>query len=87
MILTRRDFVRISALLGLSGGISSLFAKSQNKPSRVIIIGAGAAGLSAGYLLAQLGIDFKILEASSVYGGRLKTSTDFADKYKYNTST
>ncbi|MCO7223513.1 FAD-dependent oxidoreductase [Pleionea sp. CnH1-48] len=79
MKLTRRDFVRVSALLGLSGGISSLFAKSKNKPSHVIIVGAGAAGLSAGYLLAQLGIDFKILEASSVYGGRLKTSTDFAD--------
>ena len=46
---------------------------------KVIIIGAGAGGLSAGYLLEQRGIDFEILEASSVYGGRMKINTDFAD--------
>lgn len=46
---------------------------------KVIIIGAGAGGLSAGYLLQQQGIDFEILEASSKYGGRMKINTDFAD--------
>jgi len=46
---------------------------------KVIVIGAGAGGLSAGYLLQQQGIDFEILEASSVYGGRMKINTDFAD--------
>ncbi|GAB5526989.1 MAG: hypothetical protein Roseis2KO_48610 [Roseivirga sp.] len=45
----------------------------------VLIIGAGAGGLAAGYLLAQQGIDFQILEASSVYGGRMRINTDFAD--------
>jgi len=45
----------------------------------VIIIGAGAGGLSSGYLLNQQGIDFQILEASSVYGGRMKINSDFAD--------
>lgn len=46
---------------------------------KVIIIGAGAGGLSAGYLLQQQGIDFEILEASAIYGGRMKVNTDFAD--------
>ena len=46
---------------------------------KAIIIGAGAGGLSAGYLLQQQGIDFEILEASEVYGGRMKINTDFAD--------
>ncbi len=46
---------------------------------KVVVIGAGAGGLSAGYLLNQLGIDFEILEASPTYGGRMKINTEFAD--------
>lgn len=46
---------------------------------RVIIIGAGAAGLYAGYILKSMGIDFKIIEASSKSGGRLGKKSDFAD--------
>ena len=46
---------------------------------KVIIIGAGAAGLSAAYLLQQQGIDYEVLEASSNYGGRMKRTVDFAD--------
>ena len=50
-----------------------------NSGEKVIIIGAGAGGLSVGYLLNQQGIDFEILEASSVYGGRMRRTTTFAD--------
>jgi len=39
--------------------------------SPVIIIGAGLAGLYAGLLLKQRGIDFNILEASARTGGRI----------------
>lgn len=46
---------------------------------KVIIVGAGAAGMSAGYLLKKYGVDFKILEAASAYGGRLKKSESFTD--------
>lgn len=46
---------------------------------RIIIIGAGAAGLYAGYILKSRGIDFMILEASDQYGGRLAKRDDFAD--------
>lgn len=46
---------------------------------KVIVIGAGAAGLTSGYLLKQAGIDFEILEASSNFGGRMKRNLDFAD--------
>ncbi|MEM6885900.1 MAG: NAD(P)/FAD-dependent oxidoreductase, partial [Verrucomicrobiota bacterium] len=45
----------------------------------VLIIGAGAAGMSAGYLLKQAGVDFQILEAAGTYGGRMKRTTTFAD--------
>jgi len=50
-----------------------------NFSGSVTIIGAGAAGMTAGYLLAQRGIDFQILEASSVHGGRMKRTTSFTD--------
>lgn len=45
----------------------------------VLIIGAGAAGMAAGHLLAQQGISFQILEAAPTYGGRIKHTRDFAD--------
>ena len=47
--------------------------------NKVVVIGAGAGGMSAAYLLQQQGIEVEILEASSVYGGRMKINTDFAD--------
>ncbi len=46
---------------------------------RVIIIGAGAAGIYAGSLLKSRDIDFQILEASGLVGGRLGRLNGFAD--------
>ena len=50
--------------------------EGKPKPDRqnetVLIIGAWAAGLSAAYTLEYLGIDYKILEASHDFGGRVK---------------
>ncbi len=46
---------------------------------RVLIVGAGAAGMSVGHLLAQRGVEFEIIEAASTYGGRIKRSDDFVD--------
>lgn len=46
---------------------------------KVIVVGAGAAGLFAGYALKELGIDFKVLEASDSIGGRLGKVEGFAD--------
>lgn len=41
--------------------------------TEVVVIGAGAAGLSAGRRLAALGIDFVLLEAKGRIGGRAHT--------------
>ncbi len=46
---------------------------------KVIIVGAGAAGLAAGYMLARFGVDFEIIEASSRLGGRVRGTDSFAD--------
>lgn len=90
--MTRREFIEKSLLMGISLPIlsstllQSCYTKSLFFPTlensfkgKVIIIGAGAAGMSAGYLLKQFGIEFKILEASPVYGGRLKKIEHFAN--------
>jgi monoamine oxidase len=45
--------------------------KFENPSQKIIIIGAGAAGLAAGHFLHKSGIECTILEASNRYGGRV----------------
>ncbi len=84
--MTRIEFIKMCGILGISIPLqASLISCTKEDSSentfsgKVIIIGAGAGGLSAGYLLQQQGIDFEILEASSIYGGRMRINTNFAD--------
>lgn len=76
--MRRREFVAMSALLGL-GTLTSPKLLHAKSPRDVIVIGAGAAGLTAGYRLRQRGINFQILEASRTVGGRMKRNLGFAD--------
>lgn len=80
--MKRREFLKLCALLGIGTplhlSLSSCRAQSSSIDN-VVIVGAGAGGLTAGYLLQQLGINYTILEASSSYGGRMKRTKDFAD--------
>ncbi len=70
---SRRDFIKQSALA--AGGIivssSSLGSFFIGKKPKVIIIGAGFAGLSAALYLHKRQIDFAILEARERIGGRV----------------
>jgi len=83
--MTRKEFIRMCGILGiglpLQTSLTSCNKEEGLSPSegRVLIIGAGAGGLTAGYLLNQRGIEFEILEASANYGGRMKRTTAFAD--------
>lgn len=82
--MTRNEFIKLCGILGISLPFQSAITscrKENDKPfgGKVIIIGAGAGGLSAGYLLQQQGVDFEILEASQSVGGRMKINTTFAD--------
>ena len=84
--MNRKEFIKLCGLLGvaLPFELSLNACGEEEEPitpfkGRVVIIGAGAGGLSAGYLLQQQGSDFHILEASAVHGGRMKINTDFAD--------
>jgi len=86
--MERRDFIKQSTFFSIGGLlIPSLFLSSCRKEllledfqytGKVLIIGAGAAGLYAGYILKSKGIDFQILEASANYGGRIGKLSGFA---------
>ncbi len=80
--MDRKHFLRLMAL----GGLLPIVLPGCRKygpidPYRgsVIIIGAGAAGLYAAWLLKNAGATVQILEASDSIGGRIKELTGFAD--------
>jgi len=85
MSIDRREFLKMCALLGISLPVGSALQGCRSKAPRtdlqgpVLIIGAGAAGLTAGYLLEQLEVEYRILEAAPEVGGRMKRTTEFAD--------
>ncbi len=74
---SRRDFIRQSTLA--TGGVllsSSSFGRFFiGKKTKVIIIGAGFAGLAAALQLYKKKIDFIILEARNRIGGRVFSHT------------
>ncbi|MGH7597341.1 MAG: flavin monoamine oxidase family protein [bacterium] len=79
--LNRRDFLKQSTLTAAALAVSSLDALAINQkrlqrsgaPKKVIVIGAGLAGLSAAYELTQVGHEVIILEARTRPGGRVYT--------------
>ncbi|MDW3196494.1 MAG: NAD(P)/FAD-dependent oxidoreductase [Cytophagales bacterium] len=88
--MTRQEFIQKAAMAGLGLPLISLLSSCEednitpneinvNFSGNVLIIGAGSAGLMAGHFLQQNGINFQILEASSVYGGRVKRADSFVD--------
>lgn len=53
---------------------------SRGKTAKVVVIGAGLAGLAAAYELSEAGHDVHVLEARPCPGGRIMTARDvFAD--------
>jgi lysine-specific histone demethylase 1B len=87
--MDRREFIKHSTFFSIGGLLipSALLSSCRkenlfediNFGGNVIIIGAGAAGLYAGYILKSKGIDFKIIEASNYIGGRMGKLAGFAD--------
>jgi monoamine oxidase len=66
----------------LSNCTSSNNPTPDNAPEydgKVAIIGAGAAGLYAGFLLQQKNVNYTIFEASDLIGGRIRALKGFAD--------
>ncbi len=85
--MDRRDFLRYGSLAGVGLGLMPTLLQSCKRDDRltvnfdgkVVIIGAGAAGMMAAYTLQQYDIDFVLIEAASSFGGRVKKTDTFAD--------
>ena len=60
-------------VLTLAKGSASRIFTVRGPSKKIIILGAGMAGLVAGYELTQLGHDVTILEARARPGGRVHT--------------
>ena len=82
--ISRRSFLKntgtaasLAAISPLS--ISSIFTRDSDD-KRIIVVGAGLAGLSCAYELDQAGYNVILIEARSRAGGRVRTYRDpFAD--------
>jgi monoamine oxidase len=85
--MRRRDFLRRSALAAAALPLVDPFAQAgevraperRGPPRRVVVIGAGLAGLCAAYQLSEAGHDVVVLEAQRRAGGRVETLRDFAE--------
>ena len=87
MSLTRRQFLRRSAIAAAGAGlITTPLARGattitlKGPAKKVLVLGAGMAGLVAAYELTQLGHEVTVLEARMRPGGRVHTLREpFAD--------
>ena len=74
MSITRRTFLKQGAVAVAGVTLARAnFVSAAPAPKKVLIIGAGMAGLVAGYELTQLGHEITILEARMRPGGRVHT--------------
>lgn len=82
--LNRRQFLRTTArtgmLLGIGGPVvaNGLLDTALGKPKqKIAIVGAGMAGLSAGYYLRRKAVAATIFEGDKRAGGRIKSARPF----------
>src|SRR4051794_5235517 len=75
-MLSRRRFINLAvcadSALALAPQNAEL-VRAAGTPKKVIIIGAGIAGLTSAFELMQAGHDVTVLEASMRVGGRVHT--------------
>lgn len=83
-VLTRREFIAMA----LPMAVAACTPPGERNPAtteraRVVVIGAGLAGLAAALELARGGIDVRVLEARDRPGGRVHTLRDPFDDGLY----
>ena len=86
MYKSRREFLKLSGLTVSTAALGScasldrwVIGDLRDDRELVVIVGAGAAGLYAGYLLKQAKIPFRIYESQQRAGGRIWSLDAFSD--------
>lgn len=72
-LMTRRTFLGILAASGIAAAACHTPSPGQGNGRRVVVLGAGLAGLSAAYNLMRSGFEVVVLEAQNRPGGRVQT--------------
>ena len=73
--LTRREVLKAGATW-MAGVATAKAAGAAPRPRKVVVAGAGIAGLCCAYELMEMGHDVTVLEASRRTGGHVKTIRD-----------
>jgi len=74
---SRRRFLRTSATAAAGVALMPRLAGADEPDARIVILGAGTAGLTCAFRLQQRGIRATILEASPRVGGRMYSLQNF----------
>ena len=74
--MNRRDALKTGAVLAAGFVLPRGFGAIARRPKKVVVAGAGIAGLSCAYELVRRGHDVTVLEASRRTGGHVKTIRD-----------
>ena len=79
---SRREFLGVAVVAGVGLAFSGAPVRTLPRPDagtarRVVVVGAGLAGLTAALDLRAAGWDVVVLEASPFVGGRVKTARGF----------
>src|SRR5438094_9997191 len=71
--IPRREALKIAGVLLFAGLPSLPVGRQPKRAKRVVVAGAGIAGLSCAYELMKRGHDVTVLEASNRTGGHVRT--------------
>ncbi len=75
---SRRDFLRVAGFGGAAAWLSACGGSGGPAPARderVVIVGAGMAGLHAAYRLSQMGVRAAVFEGAGRVAGRMHSDT------------
>lgn len=75
--MSRRELLRTTLAASAGLLISDSFAGERKRQKRVVIVGAGFAGLAAAHELGSIGYDVTVIEARNRLGGRVLSFSDF----------